>query len=108
MNGQGYWNFLIRLKSGDTKIGSIGIFVREGLEIHGIGFSFLPDFEGKGFGFEVASKLLETSFSELELKKISAITTKENVGSQKLIIKLVFFISVHCSSLAYKCRLVVL
>lgn len=64
--------------------------MREGLEIHGIGFSFLPDFEGKGFGFEVASKLLETSFSELGLKKISAITTKENVAFQKLIIKLVF------------------
>ncbi|AZI33621.1 GNAT family N-acetyltransferase [Kaistella carnis] len=56
-------------------------------------FHFLPHFKGKGFGFEAASKLLETSFSELGLKKISAITTKENVASQKLIIKLGSYIS---------------
>ena len=31
---------------------------------------------------------METAFSELGLKKISAITTKENIASQKLIEKL--------------------
>ena len=84
----GYGNFLIKLKSDGTKIGSVGIFQREGLEIQDIGFSFLPDYEGKGYGFDAASKLMETLFSEFGLKKISAITTNENIASQKLIEKL--------------------
>ena len=71
-------------------IGSIGIFAREGLEVNDISFSFLSDFEGKRFGFEVASKLFEPSFTELGLKKTSAITTKENITSHNLIIKLFF------------------
>ncbi|MDQ0475986.1 GNAT family N-acetyltransferase [Chryseobacterium sp. MDT2-18] len=84
----GYGNYLIMLKATGQKIGSVGIFEREGLEVHDIGFSFLPEFEGKGYGFEAARQLLETAFSEFGLKKISAITSKENIASQKLIEKL--------------------
>ena len=84
----GYGNFLIKLKSNGKKIGGVGIFEREGLEIHDIGFSFLPDFEGKGYGFEASSELLKIAFAEFGLKKISAITIKENIASQKLIEKL--------------------
>jgi RimJ/RimL family protein N-acetyltransferase len=84
----GYGNFLIKLKSDDTKIGGVGVFEREGLEVHDIGFSFLPEFEGKGYGFEASKKLMETVVSEFGLKKISAITSKENIASQKLIEKL--------------------
>lgn len=84
----GYGNFLIKLKSNGKKIGGVGIFEREGLEIHDIGFSFLPEFEGKGYGFEAASELLKMAFTEFGLNKISAITSKENSASQKLIGKL--------------------
>lgn len=66
----------------------MGIFEREGLDVHDIGFSFLPEFEGNGYGFESASKLLETVVQEFSLKKVSAITTKTNFSSQKLIEKL--------------------
>ena len=66
----------------------MGIFQRDGLDVHDIGFSFLPEFEGKGYGFESASKLLETAFSVFNLNTISAITTKENIASQNLIKKL--------------------
>lgn len=84
----GYGNFLIIQKSDQKKIGGVGIFHRDGLDVQDIGFSFLPEFEGKGYGFEAASKLLEMAFSEFGLKKISAITTNENISSQKLIEKL--------------------
>ena len=84
----GYGNYLITRKEDGKKIGGVGIFERDGLEVHDIGFSFLPEFEGKGYGFESASKLLEIGFKEFGLKKISAITTKENISSQKLIEKL--------------------
>ena len=88
MERLGYGNFLITKKDDGKKIGGVGIFERDGLDVHDIGFSFLPEFEGKGYGFESAKKLMETAFSELGLKKISAITSKENVASQKLIEKL--------------------
>jgi len=84
----GFGNYLIIRKTDNKKIGSVGIFEREGLDVHDIGFSFLPEFEGNGYGFESASKLLSTAVEEFSLKKISAITSKENISSQKLIEKL--------------------
>lgn len=84
----GFGNYLIIRKTDNKKIGSVGIFEREGLDVHDIGFSFLPEFEGNGYGFESASKLLATAVEEFSLKKISAITTKTNFSSQKLIEKL--------------------
>lgn len=84
----GFGNYLIIRKSDGHKVGSVGIFEREGLDVHDIGFSSLPEFEGNGYGFESASKLLETVAREFSLKKVSAITTKTNFSSQKLIEKL--------------------
>ena len=84
----GYGNYLIVRKSNQEKIGAVGIFQREGLEVNDIGFSFLDEFQGKGYGFEAASKLLEVAFSDFNLKKIAALTSKENIASQKLIEKL--------------------
>ncbi|MBU8883810.1 GNAT family N-acetyltransferase [Kaistella sp. DKR-2] len=84
----GFGNYLIERKSDSMKIGAVGIFERDGLDVHDIGFSFLPEFEGQGYGFESASKLLATAFNEFGLKKISAITTKTNFSSQKLIERL--------------------
>ena len=53
-----------------------------------IGFSFLPGFEGKGFAYESAFKLKQVAAENFGVKKLSAITTKENFSSQKLIERL--------------------
>lgn len=84
----GFGSYVIVTKSNTKKIGNVGIYVRDGLDAPDIGFSFLPEFERKGYGFEASKKLMEIAFSEFDLKKISAITTKENIASQKLIEKL--------------------
>ncbi len=84
----GYGNYVIVRKDDGQKIGSVGIFERDGLDVNDIGFSFLPEFEGKGFGFEAASALMEIAFKEFGLKKLSAITTDANISSRKLIEKL--------------------
>lgn len=84
----GYGNYLIIRKEGSVKIGAIGIFERKGLDVQDIGFSFLEEFQGKGYGYEAASKLLETAFTDFGCSKISAITSKENIASQSLIEKL--------------------
>lgn len=84
----GYGNYVITQKDDGKKLGSVGIFEREGLDVPDIGFSLLPDYEGKGYGFEAASALLDKAFKEFGLKKISAITIDPNLSSRKLIEKL--------------------
>jgi len=84
----GYGNYTLIRKADNLKIGTCGLYDREGLEGIDIGFALLPAYENMGYGFESAAKLLEAGVKEFHIKLISAITTKENVASQKLIEKL--------------------
>ena len=84
----GYGNYTLIRKADNIKIGTCGLYDREGLEGIDIGFAMLPAYENSGYGFESAAKLLEVAVNEFHIKHISAITTKENVSSQKLIEKL--------------------
>lgn len=84
----GFGNYLMILKEGNKKIGGVGIFEREGLDVVDIGFSVVEEFEGKGYVFEAAQKVKSIGMDEFGLKKISAITTKDNYSSQKLIERL--------------------
>ena len=84
----GFGNYVVILKEDHTKIGAVGIFEREGLDVLDIGFSFLEKYEGKGFAYESASKLKELVATNFGLTKISAMTSDENIPSQKLIERL--------------------
>ncbi|MGV6830537.1 MAG: GNAT family N-acetyltransferase [bacterium] len=84
----GFSNYTVILKSDGTKIGTCGLYDREGLEGIDIGFAFLPAFEGRGFGYESSIKMKELAFNELEITTIRAITSKGNIASQKLLKKL--------------------
>lgn len=84
----GYGNYTLIRKLDNTKIGTCGLYDREGLEGIDIGFALLPAYENMGFGLESASKLKDVGIKKFNIKLISAITTKENIASQKLIEKL--------------------
>lgn len=84
----GYGNYAVILKEGNVKIGAVGIFERDGLDVADIGFSVLEAYEGKGLMFEASKKIKDEVMQNFGLKKISAITTKDNISSQKLIQKL--------------------
>lgn len=84
----GFGNYVVILKEDHTKIGAVGIFEREGLDVLDIGFSFLEKYEGKGYAYESANKLKEVVATDFGVHKISAITTKDNFSSQKLIERL--------------------
>lgn len=84
----GFGNYVVILKEDHTKIGAVGIFEREGLDVLDIGFSFLEKYEGKGYAYESANKLKEVAAIDFGVHKISAITTKDNFSSQKLIERL--------------------
>ena len=58
------------------------------LEHTDIGFALLPDYEGKGFGYESSKVILELAQSKFHLKKVYGITLEHNTGSIKLLEKL--------------------
>jgi len=84
----GFSNYTVIRKSDQAKMGSCGLYDREGLEGVDIGFAFLPAYEKMGYGYESALKIKEVGFDIFKIKKIKAITTKENIASQKLLEKL--------------------
>lgn len=84
----GYSNYTLVRKADNVKIGTCGLYDREGLEGVDIGFAFLPEYEKRGYAYEATSRLKEAGIHEFGLTEISAITTKENVSSQRLLQKL--------------------
>jgi RimJ/RimL family protein N-acetyltransferase len=86
----GFSNNTVIRKSDSKKIGSCGLYKRDGLDHVDIGFAFLPDYFNQGYAYEVSKKLVELAFSEFNITAINAITIKNNIASQKLIEKLRF------------------
>lgn len=95
----GFGLYLVQLKIGadprskTQKIKSIGVcgFVRrDTLPGPDIGFAFLPEYEGKGYGFEAASAVIDYGRTTLGLGRVLAITSLGNDASGRLLIKLGF------------------
>lgn len=84
----GYGNYLMTRKSDDKKVGCISLYNRDDVEGVDIGFAMLPDYMRMGYAFEGAMAIKEKAKNEFELSGITAFTSKENYGSQKLIEKL--------------------
>ncbi len=83
-----YSNYTLIRKEDQVKIGVCGLYDREGLDGIDIGFALLPDFEKMGYALEAALRIKKAAFEEFGIEAISAVTSKENVASQKLLEKL--------------------
>lgn len=59
-------------------IGICGFVKRESLPEADLGFAFLGEFEGKGYGFESASAVLQYGKESLDFKCLPTITTQNN------------------------------
>ncbi len=86
----GYGNYIVIRKEDNVKVGSCGLYDRDGLDGIDLGFAFLPAFENKGYAFESNATLVEAAKTEFKLKTLLAITAVDNLSSQKLLIKLSF------------------
>ncbi|MFD2444810.1 GNAT family N-acetyltransferase [Bacillus sp. CGMCC 1.16607] len=84
----GFGLYLTELKETGTPIGLCGLIKRDSLEDVDIGFAFLSGFQSKGYGYEAASATLAYGTEQLGLKRIVAITTKDNHHSSKLLEKI--------------------
>lgn len=86
----GFSNYTVIRKSDHKRVGTCGLFDREGLEGIDVGFAFLPDYEQKGYAYEAANELKNQAGTLFGIKELHGITLKENVGSQRLLEKLGF------------------
>jgi len=84
----GFGNYTVIRKSDQTKMGICGLYDRDGLEGLDIGFAFLPEYSGNGYAFESANKLKQVAFNDFGITEIVAITSQDNVSSQKLLERL--------------------
>ena len=84
----GYANYTVVRKEDGAKMGVCGIYDREGLEGVDIGFAFLPEYERMGYAYESSLKIRDIAFSTFGITKMSGITIKTNIASQKLLEKL--------------------
>jgi [ribosomal protein S5]-alanine N-acetyltransferase len=84
----GFGFYKVVVKDLNEPIGICGIIKRDYLEDVDIGFAFLPQFVGKGYGFEAGRATLEYTFNTLKIKRIIAIVDPENVVSIGLIKKI--------------------
>ncbi|MGB1294373.1 MAG: GNAT family N-acetyltransferase [Flavobacteriales bacterium] len=84
----GFGNYTVVRKSDGVKIGSCGLYNRDGLEGVDIGFAFLPQFEGKGYGYESSMQIMKLAEFEFKLTQVSGITNQDNYSSQNLLVKI--------------------
>jgi [ribosomal protein S5]-alanine N-acetyltransferase len=86
----GYGLYVYELKESNIPIGICGFIKREYLDSVDIGFALLPEYERKGYTYEIAVAVLDNGKEKLGSKKVCAITSKDNVASQELLKKLEF------------------
>ena len=86
----GFGLYLTELKGEGVPVGLCGLIKRDTLQDVDIGFAFLPEFRGKGYGYESASAVMAYGKEAFGLKRLAAITSPDNHVSAKLLEKLGF------------------
>lgn len=89
-NDLGFGLYIVILKEYGIPIGMCGLVKRNGLEDVDLGFAFLKDFTGKGYGYESARAVMIYAKTELNISRLAAITTTDNHASENLLLKLGF------------------
>jgi RimJ/RimL family protein N-acetyltransferase len=84
---EGFGLYLTERKEDHAPIGLCGLIKREGLEDVDIGFAFLSDHQSQGYAYEAARATLDLA-KDIGIKRVVAITTKDNESSSKLLEKL--------------------
>jgi len=87
----GFGLYLVELKDSHTPIGMCGLLKRPYLDYLDIGYALLPEFEGLGYGYEIATATLQYTFNQLQQTHVAAITAIDNKRSVALLKKMGFY-----------------
>lgn len=85
-HGIGLW--CVELLATQEPLGMCGLLQRDHLEHPDIGFAFLPQHQGKKYGFESAEATLRYGFETHSFPRILAVTSPTNLASQGLLRKI--------------------
>lgn len=77
--------YVVSTKEHSLPIGLITLIKRDYLAFHDIGFAFLEKYQGKGYGHEATTKVLENFLKEADSEKIMGITLESNHSSIRLL-----------------------
>ena len=80
--------YMVELRHCQTPLGICGLIKRDTLDDIDIGYGFLPEFFGMGYGYESTKAVMNFGKNTLKLKKLVAITTEDNADSIKLLSRL--------------------
>lgn len=87
---QGYGFYLVEILETQEPVGMCGLIKRETLAYTDIGFAFLPEHEGFGYGTESATAMLAYAKQTLQLETVAAITLPANTQCIRLLEKIGF------------------
>lgn len=83
----GFGLYLVVRNDGEVPVGMCGLLKRPTLDAPDIGYAFLPAFTGKGYATEAAAAVLQHERAAHGLQRIVAITSPDNVASQRVLEK---------------------
>jgi RimJ/RimL family protein N-acetyltransferase len=89
-SSNGFGLYIVEQKSDAVRVGVCGLVKRNSLPEPDLGFAFLPEFEGLGYGTESSLAVLADAANRLKIRRILAITTLDNHASMALLRKLGF------------------
>ncbi len=84
----GYGPYLVETKAGNVPIGMCGLLKRESLDFADIGFAFLHEHRGHGYGLEAAEASLRYGQEILRLPRVVGITLPANTATIRLMEKI--------------------
>ncbi|MFT5983482.1 MAG: ribosomal-protein-alanine N-acetyltransferase [Ulvibacter sp.] len=80
--------YIVILRETGIAVGSCGLYKRENLKHPDIGFAFLTEYLGKGYGFEASQGVMQYARETLGIRTFLGITLPKNTPSIKLLKKL--------------------
>lgn len=82
------YDFVVTLKTTREVIGACGLYFKDEKATPTLGWVFDDEYWGKGYGTEVAARLLAFAFTTLNIPVVRAEAIYENFGSWKIMEKL--------------------
>lgn len=96
-HGFSYWIIEDKETGAFMGRGGLKIISIDGIDEVALGYSFLPEYWGKGFATEIAKKITQIGFDEFKLETIAAYALPDNSDSLRVMDKLGFVFEKNCT-----------